>query len=218
MISNSKDAIKFSHDEVISFLLEMPGREMITTICTMTSIWENWDRRTIPEVLFYSSHGEFILGRCGENKDVCRIDAVVSVRPADRIDDPYSGVLVGMEIKCSAADLEQDVKFESRYLASKVCEYYYLIAISEEVALKALAKYRDNPYIGVASIASGKIFKQASKMPATDRHEWYVSMMKRREEQANGKYQLHYQRDKDIVMILPGKRYQDAPLIHIATE
>lgn len=157
-----------SHEYVISSLNEIPGRDMILRICQASEIWHNWTHGDCPEILFYLTHGEFALGHCGDDSEIRRMDAVVSV-----------------------------------------------IAANDDIAIKALAKYKDNYHIGVASFSSGRVFKNAGKcLRSENRAVWYQKMLSRRKDAPAGHaYHKYYEHDRDVVMLLPNEQIQKIPVL-----
>ena len=188
MMTNYKGNYQCSlvHDDAIPLLHEIPGKEMIKNIIRATELWRNWKEGPCPEVLFYLSHGEYSLGHCNGDKEISRIDSVISVRPAESIDNPISCILIGIEIKCSKQNLMNDTKLEERYLESGICDYYFLVASNDELALKAVSKYKDIYYIGVASLSSGRVFKIPGEKPTdADSRDRYVKMLTKRQKAPN---------------------------------
>ncbi len=199
---------------------ELPGRDMIMNICLASEIWHNWRGIECPQVLFYAAHGEFSLGRCDDDNIVRRIDSIISVRPPHKIKDPMGGCLLGFEVKANIKDLENDTKLTEHYLKSGVCDYHYLIAADDNIAAKALEKYRGFPSIGVASYSSGRIFKCANRCCRTQKGiDWYPEMMRRREAAPNDhQFHSYFIQDKDIVMLLPKEKLQLSPVLRISSE
>ena len=213
MSTNCNNAV--SHEYVISALNEIPGRDMILRICQASEIWHNWTHGDCPEVLFYLTHGEFAIGHCGDDSEIRRMDAVISVRPPHKLDDSTGGCLLGFEIKTSVKDLDHDTKLAEHYLKSGICDYYYLIAANDDIAIKALAKYKDNYHIGVASFSSGRVFKNAGKcIRSENRAVWYQKMLSRRKDAPAGHaYHKYYEHDRDVVMLVPQEQIQKAPIL-----
>lgn len=205
------------HDDAIPLLQEIPGKEMIKNIVKATELWRNWKEGPCPEVLFYLSHGEYSFGRCGGSKEISRIDSVISIRPAESISNPDSGILVGLEIKCNNSNLMEDKKLEERYIESGVCDYYFLVAVNDEIALKAVSKYKDIYFIGVASLSSGRVFKIPGAKPTdADARSRYVKMLAKRQNASNDhQYKKYYIRDGDYSMLLMNSESQWSPTFRI---
>lgn len=219
MMTNCKKQItgKIVHTDAIPLLQEIPGKEMIKNVIFATELWRNWKEGPCPEVLFYLSHGEYSLGHCDGDKEVSRIDSVISIRPAESIDNPNSGILIGVEIKCGQQNLMNDTKLEERYLKSGICDYYLLVAINDDIALKACLKYKDNYYIGIASLSSGRVFKIPGEKPTdSDARVRYCRMLEKRQKAPDGhQYHEYYHRDKHYSMLLMNSQSQWAPTLYI---
>lgn len=142
--------IYLDHGDALSLLRESPGKNLV----------RNFVRENNLTADSYKSYGEFDLGSYG------RIDSVIQLMP--------SSIRVGVEIKCRSEDLLNDHKFFEKYLASGVCNYYYLVTISDTLALQGFLKYKGTP-IGVASLASGNVLKVAQMMEASDHgKKWFA--------------------------------------------
>lgn len=206
------------HDDAIPLLQEIPGKEMIKNIIKATELWRSWKEGSCPEVLFYLSHGEYSFGHCGGSKEVSRIDSVISIRPAESLSNPDSGVLVGLEIKCNNSNLMEDKKLEERYIESGICDYYFLIAANDEIALKAVSKYKDNYFIGVASLSSGRVFKIPGAKPtdANARNRYVKMLSKRQNAPDSHQYKKYYLRDGDYSMLLMNSEHQWTPTLSIS--
>lgn len=206
------------HDDIIPLFLEIPGREMIMNICNAQEIWRDWNEREKPEVLFYHSHGEFSLGHCGENGEVGRIDSVISIRPPESVADPYKGSLLGLELKASIKDLKKDSKLNGKYLQSKMCDYYYVCAFSDDIAAAAAVKYAGCYHIGVASLSSGRVFKTAGKSKiASDARKRYCDMLARRSAAIETTHpnKRYFKQDTLLAMLLTDFSRQQSPLLSI---
>ena len=207
-----------THDQVIPLLREIPGREMLKNICLVLEPWTDSGPGKRPEFVFYSSHGEFTLGPCAPGGEVGRMDSIVEIYPPDLLRKPYC--TIGLEIKDEAEDLRKDQKLSGKYLASRMCDYYFMVAISDELALEACVKYLGCPAIGVASLASGRVLKVPVRQDVPeDRRQKYRNQLQRRPQLKNSSpYHKYYLQDDDLIILLLGKGPQIAPIVRVVCE
>ena len=215
MIYNKKEhSYHLTHDDVIPLIREIPGRIMIHNIANAIKPWIG--ESSAPDVYFYTSHGEFTLGKCGKNGEVGRIDSIIQILPPDFhiTDKKYCNL--GIEIKCSSSDLMKDTKLVDKYLCSGLCDYYFLVATLDELALMASVKYKDYDSIGVASLASGKVFKTPKRQyVSTESEAEFVRLLANRQHHKESPYLEYYLQDDDLMIIRPHAITQNAPIVKI---
>lgn len=203
-----------THDDVIPLLREIPGKEMIMNICRAIKPWGSEVKA--PDVLFYSSHAEFTLGKCGEDGKIGRIDSIVTVWAPDFHLTNQAYCNLGIEIKCRSSDLIDDTKLVSKYLSSGMCDYYFLVATTDELALMACCKYAGNEAVGVASLASGNVMKVPVKMNVTvEKRERFKTILENRGHLVKEKFQKYYHQDKDFILLTPNSVFQTGPIVRI---
>ena len=218
MIGHKNYHEHLSHDEVIPLLREIPGRELFKNICLIVCPWRNLGITSPPEIVFYSSHGEFSLGICGPNGEVGRMDSIVEIHPPDLCGNSYC--TIGIEIKTDVKDLEKDRKLSGKYLESRMCDYYFLVTISDELALRGCVKYAGNPAIGVASLASGKVFKIPTRqeVPEEKREKYREQLCRRPYLKEGSPFHKYYIQDDDYVMLLLRGEHQVSPIMRVVRD
>ena len=150
-----------THEDVLPQLRTLPGKMMMKNICSQLL-----PNNRESSIVFYTVHGEYDMGLCpGGEKG--RIDAAVIIWHPDFRSGPQAYCALGLEIKCSVSDLMKDDKLDGKYLRAGLFDYYLLVAVSDEIALKACAKYSGNDAIGVVSLGSGKVLKVPTRQPVT---------------------------------------------------
>lgn len=132
---------------------------------------------------YYTSLGEFAFGG-DEGSGGGRFDSVVLIRTLENVSDYGAGIRVGLEIKCSVDNLLQDGKFKEKYIKSGICDYYYLVATTDEVAKAAVRKYSDCPQIGVIRYATGAVLKTPARSAVTSEgfRQFKEGLFKRQQE------------------------------------
>lgn len=203
-----------THEDVLPLLRETPGREMIMNIARATTPWGNDEKA--PDLLFYSSHAEFTLGKCGKEKKVGRIDSIVTLWAPDFHITNRAYCNIGIEIKCRSSDLMNDTKFVDKYLSSGMCDYYFLVATSDELGLMACRKYAGIDAIGVSCLANGKVLKVPTKMGVTsEKRERFKTSLENRSRLVKEKFQKYYHQDKDFILLDPSADTQIGPIVRI---
>ena len=167
-------------------------------------------------IVFYSVHGEYDMGICpgGERG---RIDAAVIIWHPDFTSGPRAYCTLGLEIKTSVSNLMEDRKLDGKYLDAGLFDYLFLVAVSDEIALKACVKYSQNDAIGVASLGSGRVLKIPAKQPVT--REARAFFMKHLEERAKvddtSRYYTHCCQDRVFAVLDMLHEKQVLPAIRI---
>lgn len=207
---SQENRARLNHEKAISLLKEAPGRLMIANICKSTKPWMlGMDNKAEEPVaaIWYSVLGEFYIGNYCETGEGGRIDAAVIIKPLFLEENAKEYCKICMEIKCSLKDLNKDNKLDGKYLASGMFDYHMLIAADDNIAYAAVQKYKDNPAIGVASLASGRIYKTPSRQlvrnpqKITFRHEVLVrSGLKTSQDDV--RYKEYYKKDNEHVMLV----------------
>lgn len=203
-----------THDDIIPLIRELPGRNMIHNIANAIKPWVGESNAS--DVYFYTSHGEFTLGKCGNNGKVGRIDSIIQILPPDFHVTNKKYCNLGIEIKCSSSDLMKDTKLVDKYLCSGLCDYYFLVTTTDELALMASCKYQDNDSIGVASLASGIVFKTPKRQYVSiDNKAEFVRLLANRKHHKASPYLKYYLQDDDYMIIRPNAITQNAPIVKI---
>lgn len=139
---------RVTHDDVMLLLRRIPGKSVMRSV--LQSLFGSGSD------VYYSSRCEFRLGRCGVNNEPSRIDAIVEVR----CKPSSAGTLrIGLEIKTTLEDLVRSDNLREKYIHSGHCDYYFLLASTGELALKACVKYDSVPGVGVVSLDSATVYK-----------------------------------------------------------
>ena len=203
-----------THGDVIPLLRETSGKEMIMNICRAITPWKHDGKA--PEVLFFSSHAEFTLGKCGKDGKVGRIDSIVTLWAPDFHMTNRAYCNVGIEIKCRSSDLVDDTKVVDKYMSSGMCDYYFMVTTTDELALMACCKYAGMDAIGVASLASGRVLKVPVKMNVTpEKRERFKACLENRSHLVKETFQKYYHQDKDYILLIPAAEKQTGPIVRI---
>lgn len=204
--STSLNPCTLTHNEIIPLLKERQGRQMIANMLLKLKPWKINEEGEDVNLVWYSTLGEFNLGICEADGATGRVDAAIVVKPLElQGSKPYCRICA--EVKGSMSDLKKDKKLEGKYINSGQFDYYFLIAANDEIAKKAVEKYQSNPIIGVASMESGRVFKDAPRQYVEtlralnfDREVYYRSRLKT--SQAPVKYREFMLKDDENVLLM----------------
>lgn len=212
--SNSSGAYGLNHDDVISLLPGIPGREMVKSICL--GLWHDKNGYGGPGSLYFSSHAEFFLGRCGDVEEPGRIDTILEIRTEDMLKKDISGPVFGIEIKTSPNDLlSKRDNLTTKYINSGQCNYYFLVASEDILAMQACIKYMEDPRIGVASLSSGKLLKLPISMDISDEgiERYRRQLVERSAASPECSYHKYYERDREWIEVKMKDFLQDGKVI-----
>lgn len=213
MSTTKKPSNHLTHEEVLPLLRERPGKELVKNISLTL---QPWQASRCPNILTYTSMGEFSLGACGRRGETGRIDAVIVLWHNNLNKVPRRAYCaIGCEIKTNAKDLRLDHKLDGKYLKAGQLDYYFLLATTDDLALLALVKYLDNPAIGVASLSSGKVFKVPDRQHVQkENREKFIRQMKQRFHSTESmSFHNHHIHDNDYVLVDMNSSEQVLPVV-----
>ena len=202
-VNSPAERYNLEHDDIFHMMTQIPGQDVMRSI--LRSLLSKNGKYIGPSRVFYSSNAEFGLGRCGPHKKNSRIDLMVEVRTSKMYAENRPGMVIALEVKTTDGDLlrERD-NLRDKYIKSDQADSYWLLASTDDIALKACCKYSDMPQVGVACMSSARVLKVPERVGMSDRGRLrYVNEMNRRSMSSiNDRFHEYHIRDNHWVELI----------------